>query len=118
MHSEKTHFHIVLTTHNSRISARMRSRGIRPGPKIALGLDEGIYISSVIGVVLTENKVRCLAYNICGDHVHLLIWEIPERISQIVKLVKGRSSFFVEKKIWPRYPWVVVTKVFSCNCGR
>jgi len=93
MISEKSHFHIVLTTHNSRVSERMKLRGINPGRKIALGIEEEIYISFVIGQVLLENAVTCPAYNICGDHVHILILEVPERISHIIKLVKGRSSF-------------------------
>ena len=98
MASTASHFHIVLTTHNSRISERMRSRGILPGPKSALSLDEEIFISAVIGQVLLENLVECIAFNNCGDHVHLLILDLPERISHIIKLVKGRSSFLWRRK--------------------
>ena len=75
-------FHVVLTTHNSRTSQRMRDRGIRPGPALLLPLDHEILLTQCIADVILESGFRCISYNICRDHVHMII------VCQHVQLVK------------------------------
>ncbi len=70
---DKQGFHVVLTTHNSRTSQRMIQLGICKGKPIYLSLEEEIALTEIIGNIIKENGYLCLEYNICKDHVHLLL---------------------------------------------
>lgn len=85
-------YHIVLTTHNSRTSKRMKKYKVKKGPIRFLSLKEEIILTKIIGKIIIENSFRCSAYNICNDHVHLLlICELSE-LPKIVQKLKSISS--------------------------
>ena len=85
-------FHCVLTTHNSRTSQRMRERGIRPGPALLLILDHEILLTQCIADVINESGFRCIAYNVCKDHVHMIIVCQHIQLTNIMQKIKSVSS--------------------------
>lgn len=85
-------FHVVLTTHNSRTSQRMRDRGIIPGPALLLELDHEILLTQCIADVIIESGFKCIAYNVCRDHVHMIIVCQHVQLPKIMQKVKSVSS--------------------------
>jgi REP element-mobilizing transposase RayT len=85
-------FHIVLTTHNSRTSARMKKYNVRKGPALRLVLEEEIALTRIFGKIIQESGFRCIAYNICVDHVHLILVCSPEKLTAQVQKIKSVSS--------------------------
>ena len=85
-------FHIVLTTHNSRTSARMKKYNVRKGPALRLGLEEEIALTRIFGKIIQESGFKCIAYNICIDHVHLILVCSPEKLTAQVQKIKSVSS--------------------------
>lgn len=90
-------YHIVLTTHNSRTSQRMIKYKVRKGPPLELDLNEEIVLTQIIADIIIENEYRCAAYNICKDHVHMILVCEFEKLFEIVKVIKGKSSFLYQK---------------------
>ena len=93
---EKEAFHVVLTTHNSRTSRRMMKYNIEKGHPVELGLKEEIALTKIIGDIINENDYQCLAYNVCKDHVHLILVCEYGELTEIVKTIKGKSSFMYQ----------------------
>jgi len=89
---DKQAYHVVLTTHNSRTSPRMIKYNVKKGPPIELGLEEEIALTEIIGNIITENAYSCLEYNICKDHVHLLVVCEYEELSKMIQKLKSISS--------------------------
>ena len=98
---DKKAFHITTATHDSRTSKRMidykvrqlRDQGTRPEAEgIWLTSDEEIQISETIAKIVEEDKLNVLAYNICGDHMHLLLVCQENEVSKIVGKIKGKTS--------------------------
>ncbi|MDR0938220.1 MAG: transposase [Mediterranea sp.] len=97
----KKAFHIVTAIHDSRTSQRMikhkvrekRFNGTLPEPQVhPLSGEDELIITQTIADIVKEDKLNVLAYNICRDHLHLLLVCEEEEIVDIVKKIKGRSS--------------------------
>ncbi len=103
-------YHIVLTTHNSRTSQRMKTYRVQKGPERRLSLKEEIILTGIISTIIKENDYKCLAYNICQDHVHMIIVCQEDALTSIVQKLKSVSS-----KLFHRHPDVdpTVTKLHS-----
>lgn len=91
---EQSHlFHIIWVTHNSRVSERMkkfsRNKGLQP-----LVLDEKleIEVTSYIAEIVIEDKYQIIAYNICGDHVHMIMYCEDKKRDNIIRKLKGKSA--------------------------
>ncbi|TXD84288.1 N-6 DNA methylase [Subsaximicrobium wynnwilliamsii] len=95
-------YHITTAVHDSRTSDRMvkyevrkkRDLGTNPYPNVVYFTDaDDLIISQTIAQIVKEDGLRLLAYNICGDHIHLLlvcdIADIP-RIMQKIKSVTSK----------------------------
>lgn len=89
-------FHVVLTTHNSRTSQRMIDYNVKKGPPLELKLKEEIALTQYIGDVIKEKGYCCTAYNICKDHVHLILVCEAEQLAEQVKTIKGKSSYLFQ----------------------
>lgn len=85
-------YHNVLTTHNSRTSRRMQKYVGHRGPARVLSIREEIILTQIIGDIISENNYRCMAYNICNDHVHMIIVCAQEELTTIVRKLKSLSS--------------------------
>ena len=92
MYNSAEAFHVVFTTHNSRTSPRMKKWKIKKGPAINLNLDEEIALTRIIGEIIRENRYQCISYNICSDHVHLILVCKNNELNSIVQKIKSISS--------------------------
>lgn len=85
-------YHIVWVTHNSRVSERMIKYRVKRGEPLYLTPEEEVEITQFIRDIVVENSYNLLAYNICWNHVHLvLVCEEDER-DAIVKHLKGKAT--------------------------
>jgi len=88
----KLAYHVVLTTHNSRTSARMLQYDVEKGDPVILTEREEYELTTIIGDVIQESNYHCTAYNICRDHVHMILVCTAEELSQQVQKIKSVSS--------------------------
>lgn len=66
------------------------------------------YLKDIFQSVLRSKQSELLEFNTQKDHVHLLInLNLKTSVSEIAKLLKGRSSFLVRQKfvVLKRYLW-------------
>jgi type I restriction-modification system DNA methylase subunit/REP element-mobilizing transposase RayT len=98
---DKNGFHITTATHDSRTSERMikfkvrenRDNGTRPeADPVWLDKDEEILITKVVSEIVTEDQLNVMAYNICGDHMHLLLVCEKEDVPQIMQKIKSKTA--------------------------
>ncbi|MBC7885622.1 MAG: transposase [Saprospiraceae bacterium] len=92
-------FHMVLTTHNSRISARMMKYKIISENPVELNAAEEILLTKIIADIVKEKGYRILAFNICVDHVHLIIVCEFEELTAVLKTIKGKSAYLFNKRM-------------------
>ena len=92
----KKAYHLVFTTHNSRVSQRMIKLNIQKGPALTLNLDQEIALTKFFKQIILENHYHCLAYNICKDHVHIIIVCEEDEVNTIAKTLKGKSSYLYQ----------------------
>jgi REP element-mobilizing transposase RayT len=85
-------FHCVLTTHNSRTSARMKKYNVIKGPALRLGLEEEIALTRIIGKIILDSGYRCISFNICIDHVHIILVCSPGKLTAQIQKIKSVSS--------------------------
>lgn len=91
-------FHVVLTTYNSRTSKRMTRYRVRKGKPVHLNLQQEILLTSIIGDLIRENEYKCIAYNVCKDHVHMIIVCRKDELSAIMQKLKSISSKLLRRK--------------------
>ncbi len=96
---EKQAFHLVLTTHNSRTSQRMIDYNVQKGDPIELNLEEEIALTKIFADLIAENGYHCLAYNVCKDHVHLVLVCEAGELTEIIKILKGKSAYLFRKQL-------------------
>ena len=98
---EKKAYHITTATHDSRTSQRMidhkvrlkRDNGTRPKAEgIWLDPDDGVLITTIVADIVKEDNLNVMAFNICGDHLHMLLVCEEEEVSKIVGKIKGKTS--------------------------
>jgi REP element-mobilizing transposase RayT len=98
----KKAYHVTTAIHDSRTSARMkkykvrerRDMGANPYPNVVYFTPEDdLNITQTIATIAAEDNLNILAYNICADHIHLLLVCELEEISAIMQKIKGRTSY-------------------------
>ena len=104
--TDKKIYHITTAIHDSRTSKRMekykvrerRDMGTNPYPNVIYFTPEDDFlISKTIASIVKEDDLKVLAYNICADHIHLLLACDLEEIPAIMQKIKGRTSFECNK---------------------
>jgi REP element-mobilizing transposase RayT len=97
-------FHVTWVTYNSRVSERMvqynnviinrrLNKGLQPlVSSWYLNEEMEITVTEILKDIINENNYIVLAYNICGDHIHIILDCEELELSQIVKKLKGKSS--------------------------
>ena len=97
----KKAFHITTAVHDSRTSQRMidfkvrekRDLGTNPYPNINYFTEEDEFvITQTIANIIKDNHLNVLAYNICADHIHLLLVCEEENAPIIMQLIKGKTA--------------------------
>jgi REP element-mobilizing transposase RayT len=98
---EKRAYHITTAIHDSRTSQRMvdykvrekRFNGTLPNPQIfPMNEEDEIVITKTIAEIVQKDKLNVLAYNICCDHLHILLVCEAEELDKIVGKIKGRTA--------------------------
>jgi len=97
----KKPYHITTTIHDSRTSKRMEKYKVRERREgstkphvVYFTPEDDLQITQIIADVAKEDQLNILAYNICGDHIHLLLVCAIEEIPAIMQKIKGRTSYF------------------------
>ncbi|MCD4680802.1 MAG: N-6 DNA methylase [Bacteroidales bacterium] len=91
---KKKVWHITTAIHNSRYSQRMFDNHVKLDEPIWLSENDELLITETIAEIVKEDKLNILEYNICGDHMHILLVCEEEELSTIVgklKAVSGRK---------------------------
>ena len=89
---QKKPFHITWVTHNSRISQRMIDNKVKLGEAYWLENDQEVEVAKTIKTIVEQDELNVMAFNSCGDHIHLLLVCEEEEIPNIVRKLKGKSS--------------------------
>ena len=102
----KKPYHITTAIHDSRTSSRMikfkvrerRELGTNPYPNIVYFTpEEELLVTQTIAKIVKEDHIKLLAFNICTDHIHLLLVCDIKEIPRIMQKIKGRTSFVLNK---------------------
>ena len=98
---DKQAFHITTATHDSRTSQRMidykvralRDNGTRPKAEpVWLEPQDELLICKTIAEIVEEDKLNVMAFNVCGDHMHLLLVCEEYKVSSIMQKIKAKTS--------------------------
>ena len=89
---EKKAWHITTATHNSRYSQRMFDNYVKLGEPVWLNEKEEIIVSETIAEIAKKDKLNIISYNICGDHMHMLLVCEEEELPKIVQKIKSMSA--------------------------
>ena len=101
---QKKPFHITTAIHDSRTSQRMidynvrenRALGTMPEPQIIpLTEDEETIIVEKIAEIVTKDNLSVMAFNVCKDHMHLVLVCEEEEVSKIVQKIKAITALAV-----------------------
>ena len=115
---QKRPWHITTAVHDSRTSERMieydvrrlRDHGTRPYPEpMLLSTEEEIIITETVAKIVEEDKLNVLAYNICFDHMHLLLVCEEEEVPKIVGKIKSMTARAVNIAMGRTVPTTVAT---------
>ena len=68
------------------------------GPPLLLDLDKEIYLTKLICDVFKTCNYKCISYNICRDHIHLIIVCHQENLPRIIQRIKSETSRKFNKK--------------------
>lgn len=88
----KQAFHVTWVSHNARTSQRMIEYKIKKGEGIWLDEELEMVVAKALAEMITEDKLNVMTFNICGDHVHMLLVCEPEELQNIVRKLKGKSA--------------------------
>jgi len=89
---KKRAWHITTATHNSRYSQRMFDNHISLGKAVWLSEKEELIVAQTIADIAGSDELNILAYNICGDHFHLLLVCEEDEVPKIVQKIKSVSA--------------------------
>jgi len=89
---ENKAWHVTTATHNSRYSQRMFDNYVKTGEPIWLTPEEERIVTQTIAEIVAKDGLNVLAYNICGDHMHLLLVCEEEELPKIVQKIKSMSA--------------------------
>ncbi|MBV5312348.1 MAG: Eco57I restriction-modification methylase domain-containing protein, partial [Prolixibacteraceae bacterium] len=88
----KKAWHVTCATHNSRYSQRMFDNYVKLGEPVWLSAKEEMIVTETIAEIVEKDGLNVLAYNICGDHMHLLLVCEDEELPRIVQKIKSMSA--------------------------
>ena len=98
---QKKPWHITTAIHDSRTSQRMidykvrekRAMGTMPEPQINYLTDKDeMVIAETVLVLVKEQNLNILAFNVCKDHIHIVLVCEEEDVNEIVRKIKGRTA--------------------------
>jgi REP element-mobilizing transposase RayT len=82
----------------------MKKYHVQPGNPVILSLDEEIIVVKNIAVIVKKNHYKIISFNICKDHIHLIIYCTTEELESSIKKIKAATSRKYHKthsnKLW------------------
>ncbi len=88
----KKAWHITTATHNSRYSQRMFDNYVKHGEPVWLTPEDELNITHTVAEIVESDNLNILAYNICGDHMHIALVCEEEKVSAIVGKIKSMTA--------------------------
>jgi REP element-mobilizing transposase RayT len=88
----KRAWHVTTATHNSRYSQRMIDYHVQVGDPVWLSEKEEIIVTETIAKIVIEDKLNVMAYNICGDHMHIVLVCEEVELQSIMQKIKSMSA--------------------------
>jgi REP element-mobilizing transposase RayT len=85
-------WHVTWVTHNSRTSPRMVRYHVQKGKPVVFDDATECAITDIIGQIIRKYNIRIWAYNICRDHIHMLLETPYDQLGNTVKTMKSVSS--------------------------
>ena len=114
----KKTYHVTWTTFNSRISERMILYKVKSDKKwIFLDEQQEYQITLILKQIILELNLVVLAYNICNDHIHMILVCDEKELSKNIWILKWKSTKLykdlhkIEDKInlwWQKFDYVVI----------
>ncbi len=89
---QKKAWHITTATHNSRYSQRMFDNHVKLGEPVWLTPEDERHITRTVAEIVETDDLNILAYNICGDHMHIALVCEEKQVSTIVGKIKSMSA--------------------------
>jgi REP element-mobilizing transposase RayT/type I restriction-modification system DNA methylase subunit len=90
---------ITWVTHNSRVSERMFEYGVKTGESFILNEVMRNLVCEYLNEKIEKEGYKVLAKNVLDDHVHIVLVCAENEISEIVRNLKGYSSFALSRKL-------------------
>ncbi|MBD2393974.1 transposase [Cyanobacterium aponinum FACHB-4101] len=100
---------VTFVTHNSRVSERMITYGVKKGEPLIFNEENRIFIAEKILESVKNYNLNVITFNVLPDHVHLIIGANTEKeLSENIRKIKGFTSFQFQRfnhwekgqKIW------------------
>lgn len=85
-------YHVTWVTHNSRVSERMVTFGVKRGEPVLLDQEQEVELTRHLADIIRKDGLQVLAYNICRDHVHLVLVCSQDARDNLVRKLKGKST--------------------------
>jgi REP element-mobilizing transposase RayT len=94
-------FHITTSIHDSRTSERMikyqarerRFNGTKPDPEVfPMTKEEEELIATIVAEIVKEDKLNIAAFNLCWDHMHILLVCEEEEVPKIMQKIKAKTG--------------------------
>lgn len=94
-------YHITTCIHDSRTSERMikykarerRFEGTKPDPEVfPMTKEEEELIAATVADIVREDKLNIATFNLCWDHMHILLVCEEEEVSKIVQKIKAKTA--------------------------
>jgi len=94
-------YHITTAVHDSRTSKRMmdfkvrerREMGTNPYPNIIyFTKEEDLILTEAIAEIVAKDHLKLVAYNICADHMHLLMACDINEVASIMQKIKSITA--------------------------
>jgi REP element-mobilizing transposase RayT len=98
---QKFPFHITTSIHDSRTSERMikyqarerRFNGTKPDPEVfPMTKEEEELIATTVAEIVKEDKLNIAAFNLCWDHMHILLVCEEEEVPKIMQKIKAKTG--------------------------
>ena len=88
---DKKIWHVTTATHNSRYSQRMFDCHIAVGEAEWIDTEDELIITQAIAEI-AKDELNIVEYNLCGDHMHLLLVCETEELPAIVGKIKSITA--------------------------
>jgi REP element-mobilizing transposase RayT len=92
-------WHVTWVTHNSRTSPRMVRYQVKKGKPVVFDDAAECAITEIIGQIAGKYNYSIWAYNICRDHIHMLLESPYDQLGDTVKTLKSVSSLEYKRRL-------------------